>query len=187
MCQAREVQGSANGRRYTSGTKRASAQKSAHPCGWALSSKSCRADQDARDLSTSALRHGLGTTTANIRAAAIKNTRSNGPQPPPAVPRLVDIAGRRDIGGGGGFRSFRQKRRTDVRLLSLCLLSLSRIYPSQPLAIIRARIGLRTNSAIATTAMFMIAVSRNTRCQLPVDVLIMLATGTRKAEVPFAV
>ena len=182
MCQAREVQGSANGRRYTSGTKRASAQKSAHPFGWARSSKSCRAAQDARDLSTSALRHGLGTTTANIRAAAIKNTRSNGPQPPPAVPRLVEIAGRRDIGGGWVPILKTKRRRTDVRLFSL-----SRVYRSQPLAIIRARIGLRTNSAIATTAMFMIAVSRNTRCQLPVDVLIMLATGTRKAEVPFAV
>jgi hypothetical protein len=43
------------------------------------------------------------------------------------------------------------------------------------------------NKAIATTAMFMKAVSKNTRCQLPVDALIMLATGTREAEVPFAV
>src|SRR4029077_18564108 len=57
----------------------------------------------------------------------------------------------------------------------------------QPLAIIRARIGLRMNRAIATTTMFMMAVSRNTRCQLPVEVLMMLATGTRNAEVPFAV
>jgi hypothetical protein len=57
----------------------------------------------------------------------------------------------------------------------------------QPLAIIRARIGLRMNNAIATTVIFIIAVSKNTRCQLPVDALIMLATGTRKAEVPFAV
>jgi hypothetical protein len=57
----------------------------------------------------------------------------------------------------------------------------------QPLAIIRARIGLRINRAIATTTMFMIAVSRNTKCQLPVESLMMLAIGTRKAEVPFAV
>jgi hypothetical protein len=57
----------------------------------------------------------------------------------------------------------------------------------QPLAIIRVRIGLRMNRAIATTAMFMMAVSKNTRCQLPVDDLIRLANGTRKAEVPFAV
>ena len=57
----------------------------------------------------------------------------------------------------------------------------------QPLAIIRARIGLRMNRAIATTVKFMMAVSRNTRCQLPVDALMRLATGTRNAEVPFAV
>ena len=98
-------------------------------------------------------------------------------QPAPAVTRLADIQG-----DGLGSDPSDKKRRVDVRLLSL-----SSIDPSQPLAIIRARIGLRTNSAIATTAMFMTAVSRNTRCQLPVDVLIMLATGTRKAEVPFAV
>ena len=58
---------------------------------------------------------------------------------------------------------------------------------AQPLAIIRARIGLRMNRAIATTTMFMMAVSKNTRCQLPVVPLMTLATGTRKAEVPFAV
>jgi hypothetical protein len=49
---------------------------------------------------------------------------------------------------------------------------------NQACAIIRARIGLRTNKANATTRMFMMAVSKNTICQLPVETLIMLATGT---------
>src|ERR1700688_404327 len=51
----------------------------------------------------------------------------------------------------------------------------------------RLRIGLSTNKANATTTKFITAVTANTMCQLPVAVLIMLATGTRKAEVPFAV
>jgi hypothetical protein len=34
---------------------------------------------------------------------------------------------------------------------------------------------------------FIRAVTANTACQLAVEVLITLATGTRKAEVPFAV
>ena len=51
----------------------------------------------------------------------------------------------------------------------------------------RERIGLSTNSARPTTAKFMSAVTTNTACQLPVDDLIMLASGTRKAEAPFAV
>jgi hypothetical protein len=54
-------------------------------------------------------------------------------------------------------------------------------------AIARRRIGRSTNSANPTTAKFMIVVSRKTICQLPVASLIMLAMGTRKAEVPFAV
>ena len=57
----------------------------------------------------------------------------------------------------------------------------------QPFAIMRARIGLSTNRANATTAKFMIAVTTNTMCQLPVASFTMLATGTKKAEVPFAV
>src|SRR5580698_9328094 len=59
--------------------------------------------------------------------------------------------------------------------------------PVQPLAIIRARIGLSTKIARPTTAKFMIAVATNTMCQLPVASLIRLAIGTRNAEVPFAV
>ena len=59
--------------------------------------------------------------------------------------------------------------------------------PDQTCAIIRARIGLRTNKANATTSMFMMAVNKNTICQLPVETLIMLATGTRNADVPLAV
>src|SRR6185437_11970453 len=55
------------------------------------------------------------------------------------------------------------------------------------LATILDRIGLSTNNAKPTTTRFMIVVSRNTMCQLPVDALIMLATGTRKADAPFAV
>src|ERR1035438_1169655 len=51
----------------------------------------------------------------------------------------------------------------------------------------RRRIGLRTNKANPTTAIFITAVTANTMCQLPVAVLIILATGTRKADVPFAV
>ena len=51
----------------------------------------------------------------------------------------------------------------------------------------RRRIGRKTNKANPTTAKFMIVVSRNTMCQLPVASLIMLATGVRKADVPFAV
>src|ERR1700730_17918732 len=58
---------------------------------------------------------------------------------------------------------------------------------SQPCFIARARIGLSTNSAKATTAKFISAVTTNTMCQLPVADLIKLATGTRKAEVPLAV
>jgi hypothetical protein len=57
----------------------------------------------------------------------------------------------------------------------------------QPLAIARARSGLSTKSARPTTTKFMTAVTANTMCQEPVDALIILATGTRKAEVPFAV
>ena len=51
----------------------------------------------------------------------------------------------------------------------------------------RRRIGLRTNRANPTTTKFIKVVTTNTMCQLPVAVLMMLATGTRKAEVPFAV
>ena len=39
----------------------------------------------------------------------------------------------------------------------------------------------------ATTTKFMIAVTTNTMCQLPVEALIRLATGTRKADAPLAV
>ena len=51
----------------------------------------------------------------------------------------------------------------------------------------RLRIGLSTNRASATTTTFITAVSTNTMCQLPVEALIMLATGTRNAEAPLAV
>src|SRR5271169_1670225 len=51
----------------------------------------------------------------------------------------------------------------------------------------RARIGLSTNSASATTTRFMMAVTTNTMCQLPVASFTMLATGTKKADVPLAV
>ena len=57
----------------------------------------------------------------------------------------------------------------------------------QPFAICRARSGLSTNNAKPTTMKFISAVTANTICQLPVDVLIRLATGTKKAEVPLAV
>lgn len=57
----------------------------------------------------------------------------------------------------------------------------------QRIAITRWRSGLSTNSAKPTTKKFMIAVATNTMCQLPVDDLMRLATGTRNAEVPFAV
>jgi acyl-CoA synthetase (NDP forming) len=54
-------------------------------------------------------------------------------------------------------------------------------------AINRARNGLSTYSAKPTTTKFMIAVTANTICQEPVEALITLASGTRKADVPFAV
>ena len=54
-------------------------------------------------------------------------------------------------------------------------------------AVARARIGLSTNSASATTSRFMIAVITNTMCHEPVAFLTMLATGTRNAEAPLAV
>jgi hypothetical protein len=57
----------------------------------------------------------------------------------------------------------------------------------QPFAISLARIGLSTNSASATTTKFMIAVMTKTMCQLPVEDLMRLATGTRNAEAPLAV
>src|SRR5580658_5742255 len=47
------------------------------------------------------------------------------------------------------------------------------------------RIGLSTNKASATTTKFMIAVTTNTMCQLPVESLMMLASGTRNADAPF--
>jgi hypothetical protein len=49
------------------------------------------------------------------------------------------------------------------------------------------RMGLSTNRASATTRRFMIAVTTNTMCQLPVESLIRLARGTRNADAPFAV
>src|ERR1700734_572737 len=58
---------------------------------------------------------------------------------------------------------------------------------SQPCFIARARSGLSTNSAKATTMKFISAVATNTMCQEPVDDLMRLATGIRKADVPFAV
>ena len=51
----------------------------------------------------------------------------------------------------------------------------------------RARIGLSTKSAKPTTMKFISAVTTNAMCQLPVDVLIRFATGTRKADVSLAV
>ena len=70
--------------------------------------------------------------------------------------------------------------------------SRARIIPGskprfQPFAIARARIGLSTNKASATTMKFISAVTTNTVYQEPVDALIRLATGTRKADVPLAV
>ena len=59
--------------------------------------------------------------------------------------------------------------------------------PDQPLAIMRARMGLSTKIAKPTTTKFMIAVATNTMCQLPVASLIRLAIGTRNADVPLAV
>src|ERR1700757_4619051 len=51
----------------------------------------------------------------------------------------------------------------------------------------RARIGLSTNITKPTTTKFMMAVTTNTMCQLPVASLMRLASGTRKADAPFAV
>src|SRR6516164_7771797 len=51
----------------------------------------------------------------------------------------------------------------------------------------RCRSGLSTNSAKATTARFMTVATTNTICQLPVALLIMLATVGKNAEVPLAV
>src|SRR5579883_3380321 len=53
--------------------------------------------------------------------------------------------------------------------------------------ICQARSGLSTNIARMTTAKFMIAVTTNTVCQLPVEALTMLAIGTRIADAPLAV
>jgi len=58
---------------------------------------------------------------------------------------------------------------------------------SQPRFIARARSGLSTNSAKATTIKFISAVTTNTMCQLPVDDLTTFAIGTMNADVPFAV
>jgi hypothetical protein len=49
------------------------------------------------------------------------------------------------------------------------------------------RIGLSTNKASPTTIKFIAAVTTKTMCQLPVLVLITLASGTRNADAPFAV
>ncbi len=57
----------------------------------------------------------------------------------------------------------------------------------QPLAIKRARRGLSTIKASATTTKFVIAVTTNTMCQPPVAVLTTLASGTRNADAPLAV
>ena len=54
-------------------------------------------------------------------------------------------------------------------------------------AISRARIGFSTNSASATTTKFISVVTTNTMCQPPVEALMMLATGIRKADAPLAV
>ena len=51
----------------------------------------------------------------------------------------------------------------------------------------RERSGRSTKRARPTTRKFMTAVTTNTMCQLPVDTLIRFASGTRKAEAPFAV
>src|SRR5689334_8664394 len=49
------------------------------------------------------------------------------------------------------------------------------------------RIGSSTNSASTTTSMFIAAAARNTDSHDPVAVFSTLASGTRNADVPFAV
>src|SRR3569832_2867569 len=53
-------------------------------------------------------------------------------------------------------------------------------------ALIESRIGRTTNKASTTTIRFMIDATTNTACQLPVCVFSMLASGTTKADTPFA-
>ena len=54
-------------------------------------------------------------------------------------------------------------------------------------ALIDCRIGRTTNKASATTMKFMIAATANTACQLPEYAFRMFASGTTKADNPFAV
>ena len=48
------------------------------------------------------------------------------------------------------------------------------------------RIGRTTNKAAATTRIFRIDATTNTACQLPVCVFSTFASGTTKADIPFA-
>src|ERR1700722_3907083 len=90
-------------------------------------------------------------------------------------------------GGEARGRRLAQTRNKEAQKFRLHPFFAAKSGRSQPCFIARARSGLSTKSAKPTTAKFISAVTTKTMCQEPVDILMRLATGTRKADVPFAV
>jgi hypothetical protein len=103
-----------------------------------------------------------------------RDLHSGAASPSPPSPRLVIPASQGD-NGNSSSRNAQSQPRSERGRQTLAPISEQTVFwlprpPSLPL----------------TTTKFIIAVTTKTVCQLPIDVLVMLETGMRKAEVPFA-